>query len=161
MNLSCSHQTPIGPPPTCPAQQLHCSSVSALAPAVFQSCLAMAPAPSLTRDLPCHYGLACWSWECVWLWLLLSDLAWPWLDDLHINVTTKCLGLQKASLLKDTQLWLVLNGLRCFHNLSDFSVPSVRKINLQIRSSKTLLFWSSCAYGFALIPHSCNPENLG
>lgn len=106
MDLCCSDQPHLGPPPIPSAQGLHCSSVPArvtlwmclsLAPAVLQSCLAMRPvdlagswpvdsAPGLTLDLPCQYGLAWWSWEWVWLWLPLSDLAWPWLDDLHVRL---------------------------------------------------------------------------
>lgn len=142
MSLSCSHQIPIGPPPSCSAQGLHCSSVCADF-CSSSSCVPVMPGHSPCSKFDTGSALSLWTYLLImkmcFTLVLLPHLAWPCLDDLHINVTTKCLRLQEAD-------WGVSDNLTSL-------VPSLRKISLKIRSSKTLLFWSACAQAY-----SCTSE---
>lgn len=149
-----------------PLQCSPCLSYVVSVPVPSSNCVAVMPghdlagswpvdsAPSLTLDLPCHYGLAWRSWECDRLWLLITGMcktlaaaaalrpgltltwgfacqAWHW----TYLVTTNCLGLQQASCLRCARLCFILKGKRCLHHLTFPLYPLWGKL---VRWSKIL-----------------------
>lgn len=146
MSLSCSHQIPIGPPPTCSAQGLHCCSVCA------DFCSSSSYVSVVPGHGPCSKfdtGPAVSLWTCLLIMRMCLTVATAATRGLTLPwwFAYKCHHkmLETSGSLTPQRCKTVacLKRIEVFPQ-SDFSVPSERKISLKIIKQNITILVSLC-----------------
>lgn len=127
--------------------------------------------PSLMLDLPFHYGIAQWLWDCVWLFIsgLILTCVSGFILDLPRHHKLDLQLAPTAPYIKRIKVgnWLGLHemqGLVCLKNIEVlplpdlFSVPLVRKVS-QMEQSIVILTSMCTWHEMCPFPSFCTSKN--